>query len=57
MALGKALQITQALAMAQDPQHGDQQQIPGGDGDAHSTTHKGIRDRLQKTDQFEVGDG
>jgi hypothetical protein len=51
----KAFQITQALALAQDPQDRDQQQIPR--GDAHSTAHAGIRDRPEKTNQIEIAEG
>jgi hypothetical protein len=55
VALCKPLQIAQALAAAQDPQHRHQQQIPG--GNAHPAPHAGIRDRLQVADQVEIGCG
>ncbi len=50
---GKTLQITQALATAQDPQHRYQQQIPG--RNANSAPHPRIRDRPEKSDQVEIG--
>ena len=55
MAPGEALQITQALAVAQDPEHRHQQQIPGRDPDA--LPRAGIRDGLEKADQVENGCG
>ena len=52
---GKTLQIPQALATAQDPQHRHQQQIPGRNADPAS--HPRIRDRPEKADQVEIGCG
>jgi hypothetical protein len=49
---GKAPQIPQALAFAQDSEYGDQQQIPG--RDANAPPHPGIRDRLEVADQIEI---
>ena len=53
--LGKALEIPQTLAVAQDSQHRHQQQVPG--GNAYATPHAGIGDRPQKADQVEIGCG
>jgi hypothetical protein len=50
---GKTLQITQALAFAQNAEHRHQQQLPG--RDANPSTHRGIRDRLEVADQIEIG--
>ena len=55
MTPGKAFQITQALVFAQDPEHRHQQQVPGWDAD--TSTHAGIRDRLEVADQIEIGCG
>ena len=55
VASGKTLQIAQALAFAQDPEHGHQQQVPS--RDAHTAPHPGIRDRLEVADQIEIGCG
>ena len=63
MTPGKALQITQALALAQDAEHRHQQQIPG--RNANPSTHPSIRDRLllrrslrlEEADQIEIGCG
>ena len=52
---GKALQIAQALALAQDAEHRHQKQIPG--RDANPSTHPSIRDRLEVADQIEIGCG
>ena len=52
---GKTLQIPQALATAQDPQHRHQQQIPGRNADP--TPHPGVRNRLEKADLVEIGGG
>ena len=49
MADGKALQIPQALAAAQDPKHRNQEQKPL--GEAHPAAHPSLGDRLQKSDQ------
>ena len=49
----KALQIPQALAAAQDPEHRNQQQVPGRDANAPSHAH--VRDRLEIADQIEIG--
>ena len=49
----KALQIPQALAIAQDPEHRHQQQVPG--RGANAPPHLGIRDRLEVADQIEIG--
>lgn len=51
----KTLQITQALATAQDPQHCHQEQIPGRNADP--APHPGVRNRLEKADQVEIGCG
>ena len=50
---GKALQIPQALAAAQDAQHSHQQEVPG--RNAHTTAHPGIRYRLEVADQVDIG--
>jgi hypothetical protein len=55
MAPGKTLQITHALAFAQDAEHRHQQQVPGRDSDA--LTHAGIGDDLEEADQVEIGCG
>ncbi len=55
MADGKALQIPQALAAAQDPEHRHQEQKPL--GEAHPAAHPSLGDRLQKTDQVGRGIG
>ena len=52
---GKAFQIAQASAFAQDAEHRHQQQIPG--RDAYPSTHPSIRDRLEVADQIEIGCG
>ena len=52
---GESLQIPQALAAAQDPEHRHQQQIPG--RDTNATPHAGIRNRLEVADQIEIGCG
>ena len=44
-----------ALALAQDPEHSQQQQIPGWNAD--TPPHSGIRDRLEEADQIEIGGG
>ena len=49
----KMLQIPQALALAQDPEHRHQQQVPGWNPDA--LAHTGIRDRLEEADQIKIG--
>ena len=51
----KTLQIPEALAFAQDPEHCHQQEVPG--WDANPSTHPGIRDRLEVADQIEIGCG
>ena len=53
MADGKAFQIPQALAAAQDPKHRNQQQVPG--RDANAPSHARVRDRLEVADQIEIG--
>jgi len=53
--LGKALEIPQALAVTEDSQHRQQQQVLG--GNAYATPHAGIGDRPQKADQVEIGCG
>lgn len=55
MAIGKALQISQVLVMAQDSQHRHQQQVPR--RNAHPAPLMGIRHRLQDTDQIKAGVG
>ena len=52
---GVALQIPQALATAQDSQHGYQQQKPG--WKANPAPHPRIWDRPQLADQVEIGGG
>jgi hypothetical protein len=52
---GKALRIPQALATAQDSQHGYQQQIPG--WKANTAPHPRIWDRPLIADQDEIGGG
>jgi hypothetical protein len=49
MADGKALQIPQALAAAQDPKHRHQEKEPL--GEAHPAASPTLGDRLQNTDQ------
>ena len=53
MADSKALQIPQALAAAQDPEHSHQQEVPG--RNAHATAHPRIRYCLEVADQVEIG--
>ena len=53
MADGKALQIPQALAATQNPEHSHQQEVPG--RNAHATAHPGIWYRLEVADQVEIG--
>ena len=55
VAVGETLQIPQALAATQDPEHGHQQQIPG--RKPNPAPHPRIRDRLQIGDQVEIGCG
>jgi hypothetical protein len=52
---GETLQIPQALAATQDPEHGQQQQIPG--RKPNPAPHPRIRDRLLIGDQVEIGCG
>jgi hypothetical protein len=52
---GKTLQIAQTLALAQNPKHRHQQEVPG--RDANPSTHPGIRDPLEEADQIEIGCG
>lgn len=49
----KTLQISQALALAQAPEHRHQEQIPG--RDEHAAAHAGVSDRLEEADQIEIG--
>ena len=49
---GNALQITQALALAEDSAHRDKQLVPGRNADA--APHPGIGDRREKADQVEI---
>ena len=49
----KTLQIPQALALAQDPEHRHKEQIPG--RDAHAAAHAGVGYRLEAADQIEIG--
>jgi len=51
----KAFQIPQALAAAQNPEHRNQQQVPG--RDANAPSHARVRDRLEIADQVEIGCG
>jgi len=53
VAPGKTLLIAQALALAQDPEHGNKQQIPS--RDANTAPHSDIRDHLEVADQIEIG--
>jgi hypothetical protein len=53
VANAKALQISQALASTQDPEHGHQQQVPG--GKAHAAPHPRAWNRPQVGDQVEIG--
>ncbi len=53
MADGKALQIPQALAAAQDPEHSHKQEVPG--RNAHAKAHPRIRYCLEVADQVEIG--
>jgi hypothetical protein len=53
VAYGKALQIPQALAATQDPEHGHQQQIPG--WKPNPAAHPRIGVRPQIADQIEIG--
>ena len=52
---GKTLQIAQAFALAQDPKHCHQQEVPG--RDAHAPPHPGVGDGLEEADQIEIGCG
>jgi hypothetical protein len=52
---GKTLQIPQALAAAENSQHGHQQQIPG--WKPNPAPHPRILDRLQIADQVEISCG
>ena len=52
MADGKAFQIPQALAAAQDPEHRNKQ-VPG--RDANAPPHAHDRDRLEIADQIAIG--
>ena len=52
---GKTLKIAEALALAQDPEHRDKQQVPGRNAD--TPPHPSIRDRLEVADQIEIGCG
>ena len=52
---GKPLQIPQALAATQDPEHGHQQQIPG--WKPNPAPHPRIGDRPQIANQVEIGCG
>lgn len=52
---GKALQIPQALATAQDAQHRHQQEVPS--RKANATPHPLVRDGLEIADQIEMGGG
>ena len=52
---GKTLKIAEALALAQDPEHRHQQQVPGRNAD--TPPHPSIRDRLEVADQIEIGCG
>lgn len=55
VATSKVLQVPKPLALAQDPEHCHQEQVPG--RDAHATPHTGIWDRLEVADQVEIGCG
>ncbi len=52
---GKTFQIPQALAAAQDSEHGHQQQVPS--WKPYSPPHPRVRDRLEVADQIEIGCG
>lgn len=49
----KTLWVSQALAMAQDPQPRHQQQVSG--RNPHPKPHPGVRDRLEVADWIEIG--
>jgi len=49
------LQISQALAAAQDAQHRHEQQMPG--QDANAPPHAVIRNQLEVDDQIEISCG
>ena len=51
----ETLQIAQALALAQDPEHRHQQQVPGWNPDA--PPHPDIMYRPEEADQIEIGWG
>ena len=55
VSVGEPLKITKALATAEDAEHRDQQQVPGGDADA--TPHPSVRDGAQEADQIEISCG
>jgi hypothetical protein len=52
---GEPLEITKALATAQDAENRHQQHVPGRYADP--TSHPGIRDGAQKADQIKIGCG
>ena len=53
VAPSKTLQISQAFAAAQDPEHSHQQQVPS--GKTYSSPHAGVWNRLEEADQIEIG--
>jgi hypothetical protein len=52
---GEPLEITKALAAAEDAENSDQKEIPGRDADP--TSHSDVRDGAQETDQVKIGCG
>jgi hypothetical protein len=52
---GEPLEITKALATAQDAENRHQQEVPGRDADP--TSHPRIRDGAQKADQIKISCG
>lgn len=56
MTPGKALEIAQALALAQDPDQCHQHQVPDRNANAQPP-HPALRDHLEEGDQIEIGYG
>ena len=55
VANGESFQIPHALAVTQDSEHRQQQQIPG--RNPHPAPHSDVRDRIEVADQIEIGSG
>ena len=53
VAPSETLQISQAFAAAQDPEHGLLQAVPG--EDSSPAPHAGVWNRLEEADQIEIG--